>query len=167
MTETPRRTLLIAALLLPIAVLGALIARAELVVQTGAEWAVHIRGYDPRDLLSGQYLRYTIDWKLEGEDCRDGACCYCLWNSSPGQPRPPEPSVRIIACENRAPCESYFPVERADSLRRYFIPEGEGARLEQAIRKHDAMLILRVSSRGKVVITDLLLDRVPWRQASP
>jgi uncharacterized membrane-anchored protein len=166
MTETTRRILLVVALLLPIAVLGALIGRAELVVQTGTEWAVRIRGYDPRDLLRGQYLQYNVAWKMEGEDCSSGACCYCLWNSNPGQPSPPEPSVRIVSCADRAPCESYFPVKRAASLRQYFIPEGEGARLEQAIRNREAMLLLRVSSRG-VVITDLLLDRKPWRSVLP
>lgn len=164
MNKTLRSILLGLALLLPIAVLGVLIGRAELVVQTGTEWAVRIRGYDPRDLLRGQYLQYNIDWKMEGEDCTGGACCYCLWNSNPGQPSPPEPSVRIISCADRQPCQSYFPVERESTLRKYFIPEGEGARLEQEIRKHEAMLLLRVSSRGKVVITDLLLDRKPWRK---
>lgn len=163
MNRTLRSILLALALILPIAVLAALIGRAEMVVQTGTEWAVRIRGYDPRDLLRGQYLQYNIDWKMEGNSCKDSACCYCLWNSDPSQPVPPEPSVSIVDCADRAPCTSYFPVARAESLRRYFIPEGEGPRLEQEIRKHEAMLLLRVSSRGKVVITDLLLDRKPWR----
>lgn len=167
MTETPRRILLVLALLLPIAVIGAMIGRAELVVQTGAEWAVPIRGYDPRDLLRGQYLEYNIDWKLESQECSSGACCYCLWDSNPGQPSPPVPSASIVACSDRGPCQSYFPVERAASLRKYFIPEGEGTKLEQAIRNRQAMLLLRVSPRGRVVITDLLLDRKPWRSVLP
>lgn len=29
---------------------------------SGDEIKVAIRGYDPRDLLSGHYIRYTIDW---------------------------------------------------------------------------------------------------------
>jgi uncharacterized membrane-anchored protein len=167
MTETPRRILLVLALLLPIAAVGAMIGRAELVVKTGTEWAVPIRGYDPRDLLRGDYLRYDIAWKLESQDCTGGACCYCLWNGHPDQPSPPIPSASIVSCADRAPCTSYFPVERADSLRRYFIPEGEGTRLETAIRNREAMLLLRVSSRGRVVITDLLLDRKPWREVLP
>ena len=28
----------------------------------GREVRVAVRGYDPRDLLSGHYIRYTIDW---------------------------------------------------------------------------------------------------------
>ncbi len=29
---------------------------------SGTEITVRISGYDPRDLLSGHYIRYTIDW---------------------------------------------------------------------------------------------------------
>jgi uncharacterized membrane-anchored protein len=30
--------------------------------ESGTEITVRISGYDPRDLLSGHYIRYTIDW---------------------------------------------------------------------------------------------------------
>lgn len=167
MTETTRKIVLGAALVLPIAALGVLVGRAEVVVQTGTEWAVRIRGYDPRDLLRGQYLAYSIDWKLQGEDCKGEDCCYCLWNANPGQPMPPEPAARIIACADHAPCESYFPVERVKTLNQYFVPEGEGQRLESAIRTHEAMILLRVAATGRVAITNLLLDRKPWQDVAP
>ena len=83
------------ALLLPIVAIVGMIARAEMVLQTGRSWQVRIKGYDPRDLLRGQYLRYTIDWQLQGEaTCQGGSCCYCLWDAglSPvGAPAPLAP----------------------------------------------------------------------------
>lgn len=42
---------------------------------TGIEIRVAVTGYDPRDLLSGHYIQYTIDW--ERTDCAqfaDGNC---------------------------------------------------------------------------------------------
>ena len=42
---------------------------------TGQEIKVAITGYDPRDLLSGHYIQYTIDWNRT--DCNqfsDGIC---------------------------------------------------------------------------------------------
>lgn len=155
----------VAALLLPILALSALVVRAEFIVQTGTEWTVRIEGYDPRDLISGQYLQYRIRWNLEGTDCHGDGCCYCLWNSDLRQKAPPEPSVRIVSCDNRAPCESAFPVSREAGLHRFYIPEGEGRRLERAIREQEATLRLRVTTRGSVAITDLLLNRTPYRKA--
>ena len=42
---------------------------------TGKEVKVAVMGYDPRDLLSGHYIQYTIDWNRT--DCSqfpDGNC---------------------------------------------------------------------------------------------
>ena len=42
---------------------------------TGLEIKVAVTGYDPRDLLSGHYIQYSIDWLRT--DCRqfpDGIC---------------------------------------------------------------------------------------------
>ena len=36
-------------------------------IALGAEVKVRIQGYDPRDLLAGHYIRYSIDW--ENTDC--------------------------------------------------------------------------------------------------
>jgi len=45
--------------------------------QSGQEVRVQITGYDPRDLLSGHYIQYQIDWEktdcsqFEGQVCPD------------------------------------------------------------------------------------------------
>lgn len=169
-TEKPstRRALLrLGALALPLLAVAAMIARAELVIQTGRAWTLRIGGHDPRDLLRGHYLRYAIDWQLQGEAaCQGSGCCYCLWDAGGGgDPAAPVPAVSIISCVNRAPCQSHFPVERAEDLSKYFIPEGEGVALERALRERQGALRISVSPRGRVGITDLLLDGEPWREA--
>lgn len=42
---------------------------------TGKEVRVFITGYDPRDLLSGHYIQYTIDW--DRTDCSQFAEAVC------------------------------------------------------------------------------------------
>ena len=42
---------------------------------TGTEIKVAVTGYDPRDLLSGHYIQYTIDWnKTNCNQFPDGIC---------------------------------------------------------------------------------------------
>jgi uncharacterized membrane-anchored protein len=159
-----RSKALFLALLAPLLGVAGLMVRGELTLQTGTEWAVRIGGYDPRDLIRGHYLVYSLRWQMEGRSCTGGDCCYCLWDSGRGGPRPPEPAVRIISCAERAPCESWFPEEQVRGLEKFFIPEGKGRELEQAIRAREAMLLIRVSRRGRVGIADLLLDRRPWSE---
>lgn len=160
-----RRIRVVLSLLLPIVAVALLIGRAELVVQGGTEWAVPIGGYDPRDLLRGHYLRYRLTWQVESDGCGGdpASCCYCLWDAG-ARGAHKEPAVSLISCADRAPCESYFPKQRIDDLEKFYIPEGEGARLERAIREKPAALLIGVSKRGQVVVKDLLLDGRPYRE---
>lgn len=49
--------------------------------ETGQEVKVAVMGYDPRDLLSGHYIQYTIDWnrtdcsQFKGGSCPANAFC--------------------------------------------------------------------------------------------
>ena len=93
--------LLLVAVIFPILGLLALIGRAELNLRDGRTWELPISGYDPRDLLSGHYLRYQyrLEWLQGASTCGNGedidpACCLCL------QPREGsrEPLVHNVRC---------------------------------------------------------------------
>jgi uncharacterized membrane-anchored protein len=161
---------IVAALLLPILVLVGLVVRGEVLVKTGRKWQVRISGYDPRDLVSGQYLRYRINWKFEGgtdtpsPDCADDApCSYCLNRSADDAAAFPEPTVHRVGRSQTAACDSSFPVEDETKLQRYYIPEDMGRNLESALRNREVRLQLSISRAGKVAITQLLVDGAPWR----
>ncbi len=54
--------------------------------ETGQEVTVAVAGYDPRDLLSGHYIQYTIDWnrtdcsQFENAVCpKDAFCKEARW----------------------------------------------------------------------------------------
>lgn len=52
---------------LPIIILLIWVATIEVERQQGQEVVVRLRGYDPRDLLSGHYILYQLDW--DNTDC--------------------------------------------------------------------------------------------------
>lgn len=57
---------LIIALIFPIFALAALTTYKKYVLSFGKEIVLPISGYDPRDLLSGHYLIYQIDYGVSG-----------------------------------------------------------------------------------------------------
>lgn len=159
---------LIGALLLPILVLAGLTVRAELLARSGRKWQVRITGYDPRDLVSGQYLRYRIAWDFAEDparsDCEDQESCILCLVRRPDDTAPiPEPLVRRKPRREAVTCDSFFPVAAEEKLHRYFIPEGLGGRFESAVRDRKVQLQLSISAAGQVAVTELLVDGAPWR----
>lgn len=75
----------------------------------GTEVKLPIRGYDPRDLFSGHYLVYTIDW--------DKADC----TQFPGQQCPPE--------------EAFCAQARWGRECRFYLPEKEALKIEEVFRQ--------------------------------
>ena len=55
------RRLQIVAVVLPIVLLVGMIGRAEWQLANSETWHFAIRGYDPRDLLRGHYMRFRLD----------------------------------------------------------------------------------------------------------
>lgn len=60
---------------IPVVLLACLTLYLAIVRSQLPEVTVRIAGYDPRDLLSGHYIAYTIDWQQT--DCKqfEGAVC--------------------------------------------------------------------------------------------
>ena len=183
-----RRALVLSAAL-PVLGLVALVARAEIEVRRGTEWLIGIEGFDPRDLLSGRYLRYQHAFRWEGEaTCGERearlaepfhapspggvtrsppppdaiGCCVCLTQAGPGLV---EPRARLASCEEAAACEGSIPVEQVVGARKYFVPEARAAELEEALRQREAAVILSIRPGGTPAVGELYLDGRPFREA--
>jgi hypothetical protein len=159
----PRRApSLLLALALPILALALMVVRAEIVSRGGRPYRIHITGYDPLDPIRGHYLRYRLDflWDDRQERCTTSTCAYCLRG-----PAGSEPLVAKVSPDDTATCDASFPESQLDHLKEFYIPEDRGPTLEHALRSRRADLLVRVSLGGMVVIQDLLLDGVPWRDA--
>jgi hypothetical protein len=153
----PRRLIVLA---LPLVVLLAMMIRSELILARGREFEVSIDGYDPRDLLRGQFLRYRVRWNRSGGESGEcPGCCLCLQRDIGTV----DPQVLGMQCNSVEGCAAFIKPEALDGLGQYYIPEGMGPPLERAIRERRASLRIAVGHAGDVVVRDLLLDGKPWR----
>jgi GDYXXLXY protein len=164
-----RLTLL--AVLVPVLGLAVLVGRAEYAGSHGRVWTIPIEGYDPRDLLHGQYLqyRYRLRWQgpascgatVYGGNEPVPGCCLCLTrDTADGY----DPFVRQVSCEEATgSCQASLHSETVVPPLRYFLPEDRAQDVEAALRTHDAAVELTVTPQGEPAVRELLLDRRPWR----
>ena len=149
---------LLVALLFPIIVLAALTAYRQFRLSAGTEVVLPISGYDPRDLLSGHYLIYTVDYGVT-ELCRNTSedkTGYVCLNSKSFSDDPPAGCTQLI----RGVCKS----GRFEAgIEKYFVAESEAADLEKKVRSQVASIVLSLSSRGDAQVKDLLIDGRPWK----
>jgi hypothetical protein len=163
------------AVLVPVLGLAVLVGRAEFARNAGPAWTIPIDGYDPRDLLHGQYLQYQYRLQWAGMDtCGPAAfdtssdrrelaaeCCLCLTHDAlDGY----DPFVRQIACDEPEPdCDGRLQSAAMLPPRRHFIPEDHALALEKSLRVYQAAIELTVGPGDKPAVHDLVLDRRPWR----
>lgn len=152
---------ILAAVLIPFLLLSLLIIRAEFHISQGKEWKFHVRGYDPRDLLRGHYLLFTLqyDWEKGSNQCENvNDCCLCL--SDIGEIAP---KVKKTSCEvAQNQCDGFILGEFERSLNRYYIPENYAKQAEQILRDartdNEAFLSVSVNSQGEPLITDMIIQ---------
>ncbi|MBQ9272042.1 MAG: GDYXXLXY domain-containing protein [Alphaproteobacteria bacterium] len=110
----------------------------------GSEVKVAIQGYDPRDLLSGHYIQYQIDW--DKTDC-----------------------TQFV--DNVCPKEDFCTDARWGRECRFYVPEKSASELDKLFRKFrsgDENMLFEVvySYRAKhqAMAKTLLINGKEWRQ---
>ena len=78
MTPTLRRRLFVAIIALDLLVFGGWIAAEETARLRGVQVLLPVEGYDPRDLLSGHYVRFRLVAEREAAALGASAVDYCL-----------------------------------------------------------------------------------------
>ncbi len=154
---------LILALLLPIVVLA---GNAWLHHQQrihGETVILPIKGFDPRDLLSGHYLLYRIDFGItENSDCptSDISASLCLEPERRVYPADelPENCTQFIRgnCDDKA----HF----VSGLERFYVPEQYADLLDKQVRDNAGKLVVSVDHAGNAGIIDLLINNQPWKE---
>ena len=140
-------------LLLPLLVLSAGIVRNELMLGGATEWQIPITGYDPRDMLRGQYIRFTYDWAASRPPSVEGEMQGCLTGTPPdGAPFELQPlgtpcahpilGLEVRGGGRRAPV---FPA-------RLFVDERVAASLDEQLRQPDAdmVVVAKLTSGGRL-----------------
>lgn len=150
---------LIIALIIPVLILGLICAKKQYDLTHGAEVTLPISGYDPRDILSGHYLVYQIDFNIPN---------LCATLAIPGyvciNPRvfsaAPIKGCRLIIKGN---CRGGRFETGAE---KFYIPENRAAELNAKILTHSAAIVLSVTADGTARAKDLLIDGISWKKSA-
>lgn len=162
---------------LQIAVLGWMVLDRTRLIKTGREVVLPIKPVDPRDLFRGQYVRLGYDISgmsvklLEGpRPARNAPFYVTIEQTDDGAWRP----VRISVAKPQAASAKQvvlkarpfhaFPtsdegfVSVRYGIESYFVPEGEGPRLEELARNKKLAILIAVDGSGAAAIKGILID---------
>lgn len=179
----PKIVLFGAAALVQVALLGAMVVDRAGILREGTEVKLLTRPIDPRDLLRGDYvvLGYDISQlpagSLLGQPATSPTVFVKLAPNSEGLYQAvsvhaeavpvtsPEVLIRGRVAygtrcgpQSRAFCEK---LQIRYNLEKYFVPEGEGKKLEQARNQRKLVVVAAVLPSGRAAIKRLLLDGEP------
>ena len=142
-------------LALPILILLGFVIYHQNIANVGKEAILPISGYDPRDLLSGHYLIYHIDYDIP-DICRTsekqvGYVCLSPKGFFFRQPH----NCQILI---RGTCNYY---RFTAGIERYYIPEDKADYLSKLIRDKKTSIVISVKN-GVAQVKDLLIDGQSW-----
>lgn len=151
--------LFLAALLLPLLVLAAGIARNEAGRRDAELWRIPVEGFDPRDTLRGLYVRFSYAFEVRGDAASclaEGGCRLCL--SAEGD--------RVVATVQSAPGQCRLPVDTLASRmdvrpgptaggivfgNRIFVSETSAPRLRRELAGGGMDLVAELGVDGRLV----------------
>lgn len=185
-----RQWLLLGALVLPILGLSALMGFKAYKLHSGYEMTLPVEGYDPRDLLSGRYVTYRVDYG-PAESCTEhllslneetGADHAARWKTTSRRhdlcicyPEPSSPtsgywmdcaSVTAQECPVYIKGECYW--DRFETgVEKYFVPETQADAYDAILREHGADLTIKVDRQGRASLVELTLPMSieEWRRS--
>lgn len=182
----PRMALFAAAILIQVALLAAMVVDRAQVLRQGTEVKLQTRPIDPRDFLRGDYvvLGYDISQLKAGAlkdqpsgsrhpvvfvklvPNRDGFYEAASVHAAPVPVTSPEILIRGrvrygASCGSSGPDVFCNELQVRYNLESYFVPEGEGKKLEDARNARKVAVIAAVTPSGRAAIKRLLLDGQP------
>ena len=134
----------------------------------GIQVRLRIEGYDPRDLLRGQYIRYSLTQEGDGGRCElersspNSAQCGCLTPEA----QPPFHSIAWVGlCEKKPADCTLFLVGSCRSgrftagIEEYYIPEKLAPALQTI--PPNSSIVVRVSQSGRSQVVQMLAGDIP------
>jgi len=175
----PKGVLFAIALLVQVAILAMMVIDRAEILRDGREVVLQVAPVDPRDFLRGDYvvLSYAISnlpaGELQGKPFNDDGFVFVKLQRDPdsgfyqavsvhGNVVPVEPPEVLLRGRVKRSCAAtYCPQLRIKyNLESYFVPEGEGMKLER-IGPGRLTVVAAVLPSGRAAIKRLLVDGKP------
>jgi uncharacterized membrane-anchored protein len=173
--RVPKFVLFGVAGLIQIGLIGLMVLDRVMILRTGVDVTLQTHPLDPRDFLRGDYvvLGYDIstvptsavkDERLPGPGTpvfvklapnRDGFYEAISVHAAPVDVASPEVLIRGRVVSRGRTLEVRYGIER------YFVPEGEGRKLESARNQRKLTIVAAVAPTGRAAIKRLLIDGEP------
>ena len=170
------KKLLIFALAFPLAVFIGLTIYKHAKVTMGQEIILPVSGFDPRNILSGHYLIYQIDYGFtDHTGCSNwinNAKAYVCLNKDRYRHDAYQSSLYtydsdddIIAGECAAIIKGRCERGRFTAgIEKFYIPEEHAQALDSAVRSGQGKIVLSVTRGGSAAVKDLLIDGKSWKK---
>jgi uncharacterized membrane-anchored protein len=183
--RVPKPLLFSTAALIQVALIGYMVVDRVMILRTGTEVKLEARPVDPRDFLRGDYvtLNYNIS-SVPGGDIlesattgmpvfvklapnRDGFYETVSVHTAPVDVTSPDVLIRgrirggIIYYRGKAACPNGCTLQVQYGIERYFVPEGEGGKIEAARNARKLAVVAAVTPAGRAAIKRLLIDGEP------
>jgi GDYXXLXY protein len=161
------RRFTLVAVVLPLLAIVLGIVRAQLFLGRSRDFVFEIGGYDPRDLLRGHYLQFSLRVASvpAREVCVDqppGTCCLCLTHAEPNQVSKVEGATCATA---RAECDGVLPLDVLKRPYRFYVPEARATNIEwrvsAAMQRRAAQAVVAVDADGVARVRELRIDGEP------
>lgn len=152
-----RKWLFLAALLLPILWSAGSWAVHQRAIGAGASWVIPVEGYDPRDLIRGQHIRFRYAWEVRGDgaQCGNQSCDLCL--SREGDKVVAEIAPLGAQCRNRVDLRQSG-IGVSQSFRqgavfssRIFVSESSAPQLDAMLRQGGVQVEATLTPEGRLV----------------
>lgn len=149
---------LIIALIIPIVVLAGIASYHQFLSATGRDHVLAIEGYDPTDLLSGNYIRFRTKYETS-RSClpKYGPVFMCM-----------KPSQYLMFSQPDSKCQEWINGECQgtsfeDGINRFYIPQEKARAIELEVLAGHAQIQLSVG-KGSYVVKDLLINGKNWKE---
>jgi uncharacterized membrane-anchored protein len=170
------KKILIFALAFPLAVFIGIAVYKHAKVTMGREIILPVTGFDPRNILSGHYLIYRIEYgETDDRVCDDYTSnrrAYVCLNKDGDKPDAYRSSLYAYDYDEDIDAEACtaFIKGRCErgrfmaGIEKFYIPEEYAQALDRAVRSGQGKIVLSVTRSGSAAVKDLLIDGKSWKK---
>lgn len=150
------------AIVLPVLVMCGWITSFLIHVEKSATYQLPIVGFDPRDLLSGHYIRYQVDYGVPIQ-CQKQSAPWCICLGTKGKTAYATSQGLCSELDCATPLVGKCTKSRFSAgIERFYF--SEKFQKELAVVPPQSTIVVAIDSSGRGVVKDLLVDGVPVKE---